>query len=87
MIDQENITLFNSLQETAVGFYLIQFGFIKTSKGDLKYLGFGQMELDFYHKRNFASHRFPGLCRYLYRYKRRHRAQSAGGQHHGRRYF
>lgn len=50
MIDQENITLFGSLQETAVGFYLMQFGFIKTSKGDLKYLGFGQMELDFYHK-------------------------------------
>lgn len=38
-----------SLQETAVGFYLLKFGFIKTSKGDLQHLGFGQMELDFYH--------------------------------------
>lgn len=40
---------FGSLQETAVGFYLLKFGFIKTSKGDLQHLGFGQMELDFYH--------------------------------------
>lgn len=44
-------SIFGSLQETAVGFYLLKFGFIKTSKGDLKHLGFGQMELDFYHKK------------------------------------
>lgn len=43
--------VFASLQETVVGFYLLKFGFIKTSKGDLKHLGFGQMELDFYHKK------------------------------------
>lgn len=43
-------SLFDSLQETAVGFYLLKLGFVKTSKGDLKHLGFGQMELDFYHK-------------------------------------
>ena len=44
-------SLFGSLQETVVGFYLLKFGFVKTSKGDLKHLGFGQMELDFYHKK------------------------------------
>ena len=42
-------SLFSSLQETAVGFYLLSLGFIKTSKGDLEHLGFGRMELDFYH--------------------------------------
>ena len=64
-------SLFGSLQETVVGFYLLKFGFIKTSKGDLKHLGFGQMELDFYHKKKKIAVEVDGEVHKLHKQSER----------------
>ena len=37
-----------SMQEFAIGYYLTQYGFKKSHQGDLKTIGFGSYELDFY---------------------------------------
>lgn len=44
-----------SLQESAINYYLKDLGFVKVKRGDFQNIGFGRMELDFFHKEQMIA--------------------------------
>ena len=60
-----------SLQESAVEFYMKELGFVKSTRGNLRDVGLGNMELDFYHsEKKIAIEIDGGIHKHKSQYER-----------------